>query len=158
MVGSAVATERLRELVFGIPYVKTTIHTKSGPQEIITRLARIVGPGQDFRGKLTPLNFRIRRKDRSGGRDPYPPSVHGTLKSLPTGTEVTLAFWPRLVDLAEVVAFFCFLEYLAISKNDASRWWWPVVAFLFVHLGFYLFSFVPGQRWAETRLRSVIDT
>jgi hypothetical protein len=143
--------------VFAIPYLRITITSKFDEHEIRERLAGAIGAGREFKGKLTSDGFRLQRNARTWGRDPYRPVIRGRFRAVPQGTEVTTVFWPRILELFELTAFFAFAEWLAISK-DAPMWWWPVVAFLFLHLGLYVFSFVPGQRWGESHIRPILES
>jgi hypothetical protein len=142
--------------MLAIPYENIAIVTELDLQTLRDRLQSAIGPEKDFKGELTTNGFRFRRNTRAWGRDPYRPVIHGTFNSTPKGIEVALSFWPSPVELAQVVSLFGFAEYLAISK-DISMWWWPIAAFVFVHLGLYVFSFVPGQRWGESRLRRILE-
>jgi|SRR5882762_2987702 len=142
--------------MFAIPYTKIAIMTEQNSQLIKDRLLSVIGPEKEFKGRLTTYGFRIRRNTRTWGRDPYRPVIRGTFNSHPKGTEVTLVFCPSLIEVAQVVSLFGFAEYLAISR-DFSMWWWPIAAFVFVHLGLVVFSFRPGQRWAESRLRQILQ-
>lgn len=143
--------------MFGLPYRQITIRTHLDRQKIIENLRGVVGPGKDFKGKLGDRQFRIRRSSYSWGRDPYRPVIRGMIVSVPTGTVLKLTFYPRFIEVVQIMAIFGFAEYLAVSK-DISMWWWPIAALTFVHIGLCTFSLIPGQRWAEGRLRNALTS
>ena len=139
-----------------IPYSRTMIRTSLDSGSICERLLSVVGPDKDFRGKLTTNGFRVRvRPHPRWERDPYRPVVVGKFNSRSGGTDVQLKFWAGPFDVAAVVAFLGFGEYMVLTR-EISMWWWPIAASITLHVGFCILSFVPGQKWAEKRLRSVL--
>jgi hypothetical protein len=139
-----------------VPYSRTVISTGLDSESIFERLVPVVGPDRDFRGKLTANGFRVRvRPHPRWEKDPYRPVVVGKFNSRSGGTDVELRFWAGPFDLATVVAFLGFGEYMVLTR-EISMWWWPIAATIALHIGFCILSFVPRQRWAESRLREVL--
>lgn len=137
-----------------IPYSRTVITTDLDPETIRERLLTVVGPNKDFRGNLTASGFRLRRNPW-WEKDPYRPIADGKFNSRSGATDVHVRFWASPFGLSLVVAFFGFGEYMALTK-EILMWWWPVAASITLHVGLCFFSFVPGRRWAESRLRTVL--
>ena len=137
-----------------IPYSRTMIRTSLDSGSICERLLSVVGPDKDFRGKLTANGFRLRRNPW-WEKDPYRPVVDGKFNFRSGGTDVQVRFRASPFGLAAVLGFFGFVEYMFLTR-DPSMWWWPIAAYITLHVGFCILSFVPGQKWAEKRLRSVL--
>jgi hypothetical protein len=137
-----------------IPYSRTVISTALDSETIRERLLTVVGPEKDFGGKLTSNGFRLRRNPW-WEKDPYRPVVDGKFNSRFGVIGVQVRFWASPFGLASVAAFFGVGEYMALSR-DISMWWWPIAASITLHVGLCFFSFVPGRKWAENRLRSVL--
>jgi hypothetical protein len=141
--------------MIAIPYSTTVISTELDSESIRERLLTVVGPNKDFRGKLTANGFRLRRNLRWEGSS-YRPAIDGKFSSSSKRTDVRLSFWASPRALIQLAAFFGFAEYLSVLEHDSM--WWPITASITLHVGLCFFSFVPGQRWAESRLREVLGS
>ena len=76
---------------------------------------------------------------------------------MPGGTEIDVRFSVAPLSVLIFIGVFLFFEYLVFTKELAPHWEAPIYWLAFIHLASYFAGFVPEQKWAERRLREVLD-